>query len=146
MIDRVNERLVKWAEQCVGGLSRSGGSVLGAMIDCPPAASVRHRRRMVKDETGRRAALPSAHGVASRVCSQKVVALDSGVMDTSQAVAALPKDLREVVHVFYFEGGLAVEVRARKLSISRMTMYRRLEAAHVLIDSRLYGTELPKIS
>lgn len=146
MIERVNERLIEWAEQCAGGFHRPGGSILGAMIDCPPAASVRHKRRMVQDETGRRAAPESASGVATRTSAHRTIMVDPGVMDTSQAVASLPAELREVIHVFYFEGGLAVEVRARKLKMSRMTMYRRLDAAHVLIDAKLYGTELPKIS
>lgn len=146
MIERVNERLMAWAEQCVGGFSRPSGSILGAMIDCPPVASTRQRRRMIRDELGSRPAPESAHGTPTHVSAHRVVKVSDQVMDTSKAVASLPENLREVVNVFYFDGALAVEVRARKLKVSKKTLYRRLDAAHVLIDSKLYGTELPKIS
>ena len=162
MIDRIHERLCEWADQTMGGFGGGFGSPMGAMIDNRTAEYSRGKRKRVAqhvpvrvvDASGEHtvhrlrftAATETATGVQTRVARERTVAVNDSAMDTADAVATLPDDLRECVHVFYFDGDLAARVRAKKLCVSVATMYRRRDAAHVILDARLYGSDLPKVS
>lgn len=155
MIDRVHVRLVGWAEQCFGGLGFFSVSPLGALIDGGVAETIRHRRRRVVERsrvavvsgdvcgevyvTQSRAAQETALGSQSRVSKGECVRVSLPALEVDGAVAALPDDLREAVRVFYFDGSLALDVRAKRLGVSAKTMYRRIHKAHQLLDDRLYN-------
>lgn len=135
MIDRIDVLLSAWAELQRGDSVPGYASIAGAMIDNPPAIT---RRR------GKNSKNP-VHAVESRSKRQSEIKITDAQIETGQAVARLPEQLQEVVKVHYWYGDLAVEVRARKLRVSRMTMYRKLDAAHMILDHLLYGTDLPTL-
>lgn len=58
--------------------------------------------------------------------------------EIEQAVQALPEELRRVVHVFYLRLGTC-EAKARDLGCHRVTLYIRLDRAHVAIMDWLNG-------
>ncbi len=162
MIERITKRLNDWADAMAGGFSTGVGSQLGSMIDSRTAEFTSGKRRRVCDHTvvkisdaegerevvrkSFRPALETARGVQTVVSRHRRVDVDSMAMDVADAVANLPVNLQECVHIFYFDGGLALQVRAKKMNVSVKTMYRRLDTAHIILDSALYGSELPGIS
>lgn len=69
---------------------------------------------------------------------------DQAALLTDQAVAALPKELKQAVEMSYvYEGG--AELAARKLGVTRATLHRRLCHADIRIadwfDTRLKKNE-----
>lgn len=136
MIKHIDALLISWAEQTAGGVGVIGscGGFGGTAITRP------HKRHAVDhgDNCGPRLPELSARGCETRVAKRVTVSISTSAMDTERAVVALPAKLREAIEVFYKEGGLAVEVRAKKIGVSRATMYNRIREAHKLIDDLLY--------
>lgn len=135
MIKHIDALLISWAENMAGGYGAvgcCGGFSVGAVTRL-------HPRRVVRDEFGSRVAELTARGCETRVVNRVGVSVSGAAMDMDRAVSALPGPLRDAVRVFYFDGGLALAVRAKKLGISVATMYKRLGEAHLKIDEHLYG-------
>lgn len=149
MIERVHLRLCVWAEEVAGGLGASStGSVLGALIDGAASQTKLHKRkRVLFAETGELVdPVLSVEATATRARSCRAVGIRTSSMDVDEAILKLSRELVDVVKVFYFEGDLAAKVRANKLNISVATMYRRRDAAHVLLDAYLHGADAPRVS
>ncbi|MGH1371148.1 MAG: hypothetical protein ACRBBW_03875 [Cellvibrionaceae bacterium] len=141
MIDRVHLRLCVWAEDVVGGCGApSGGSLLGSVAITKP----HRRKRKLCPHTGE-LLLPqlTVEAKESRVSRHREVGIRTMAMEVDSAVLRLSDELQDVVRVFYFEGDLAAKVRAKRLGMSVATMYRRRDAAHVLLDAYLHGKSIP---
>ncbi|GAB3099787.1 hypothetical protein GCM10027217_18360 [Pseudomaricurvus hydrocarbonicus] len=153
MIERVHQRLCDWADEALGGYGSGGaGCVLGALVDNPVALTKLHRRkaRVIKrDRSGNIVELHvgglTAEGTQTRVNVSRQVLIDDAAMQVSEALRLLPDHLRDCVVTFYVRGDLQVRVKAQRLGVSVKTMYNRRDAAHVILDSVLYGADLPSV-
>lgn len=150
MIERVHLRLVVWAEELAGGSgygSSGGAGTLGQLVAAGYAQTRKHRRKRVKcPHTGALVFTAlTAEATETRRAAAPQIGIQLGTMEVGEAVAKLPDDLQEAVTVYYFDGGLAVDVRAKKLGVSGRTMRRRIHAAHVVLDSLLHGAQLPRV-
>lgn len=120
MIERINERLLLWAEQVTtAGFSGSMSPI---------------------------ARLITNGGVVTQPRGGSVVLMSLEACAVERAVLQLPLNLIEAVKMFYLRGNLSPHQRAKKLSCSVRTMYRRIDTAHVLLDAALYGAVLPRVS
>lgn len=137
MIKHIDALLISWAEQTAGGVGVIGscGGFGGTAITRP------HKRRAINhgDACGERLPELTARGCETRVTKRASVSMSTVALDVDRAVAALPGELKEAVRVFYKEGGLALKVRAARLGVSVVTMYKRISLAHLQVDSHLYG-------
>lgn len=135
MIDRIDVLLNAWAELQRGDSVPGYTSIAGAMVDNPPALTRRSGKK-VKNPV---------HAVESRSRRKSEIKITDAQIETGQAVSRLPKQLQEVVRVYYWFGDLAVESRARKLDVTSRTLYRKLDAAHLILDHILFDEELPDL-
>lgn len=150
MIERVNSRLVAWAEETKRGDGFWSSSCTLASLSPLTKMSRRKPKRIVRDDEGNIIQIvtgePTAYGKESSVPVQRKVTISDSILEVEQALSKLDVDYYEVVRIFYMDGDIALATRARRLSISVATMYRRIDAAHVILDSILYRSELPRVS
>lgn len=153
MIERVHVRLCDWADEALGGYGGfESACVLGSLVDGSVAMtrnSKGARRTIRHDGEGNivslRAGAVTAAGTETRVAPQRQVRIAAASMEVSEALAKLPEHLRAVVITFYVRGDLQARLKAEHMDVSVKTMYRRLDAAHVVLDSLLYGVDLPRV-
>lgn len=145
MIEKIHDRLCNWADQTCGGFGSASGSIFGAMIDNPPLAPAKTKRKKASDAYGSRDVIDTACGVETRSSRMARSGVEDSVLETEKAVSKLPSNLREVIGVFYFDGSMAATQRAKKLGLSPKTMYRRIDSAHVILEASLYELDLPRV-
>lgn len=119
MIDRVEKRLLIWADQVRGGVGGVGESPFGALL-----------------RNG---------GVFSPPGKGCIVPIDDGSMAVEEAVNKLPPVLRELV-VLRYQHDLTLQMCARRLRVRVATAIRYLDAAHVLLDVELFDAPGPKVA
>ncbi|WP_368457443.1 hypothetical protein [Microbulbifer sp. TYP-18] len=75
-----------------------------------------------------------------------VIPIDSDVLEVEEFVLALPRDLGDTVRLFYLPPYLTHDQAAKKLSISKSTLYRRIDGVHVLFNAEIFLGALPRVS
>lgn len=106
MIDRMNERLRRWADWASGGRYASGlGYARCAMSEWIPCGTVVNQTPDFNQEA----------------------------YETDKAVRLLPTELNLAVIAFYLKTGTA-EQRARDCRVSTKTMYVRVDQAHQRLE------------
>ena len=120
MISYIDARLVSWAEQVGRGgvYLRGQGSILGKLID--------------------------SGGVLVR-STGGAPCMDLQSEEMEKCVNQLPIDLRNVVMEFYLQFDSTHAQKAKALKVSHMTMYRRLNKAHTLIQAVLTSARLARV-
>ena len=150
MIERIHKLLERWAAEAREGW---GGPAQLRCVMGPAAETRPHRRKaqriernkqgvIVKLETGE----PTALGVASRLVRKSSPGMADDLYFLDAAINRLPREFIEVIQVFYLQGGMAIDERAKRLRVSRKTLYRRLDAAHSALADELEGCCYQKVS
>jgi hypothetical protein len=121
MISYIDARLVSWAEQVGRGgvYLRGQGSILGKLID--------------------------SGGVLVR-STGGAPCMDLQSEEIEKCVNQLPTDLRIVVLEFYLSFDSTPKQKAKALNLSRMTLYRRVDSAHNIIDGYLRSARVQRVS
>lgn len=129
----IHELLLSWSECCAG----TGGAPGCAGIRFDTAPAKLGSRRVIYNELGRHIAADTARGVETRVMRKETSRISDAVMMVDRAVAQLPEREKRAVKLYYFEGGLPLAVRAKKMGVTDRTARRWLESAHNLLGEAL---------
>lgn len=129
MIEYVDRLLVHWAQEFS---VRDGGISLGYSPGWSGGA--------LAEVSGNPDRAVTARGVASRPTRART-GVGKVAERVNQSVEALPEHLRKAVYTNYFESsGLKVNLKAKKLGVSRRCFYNYIDRAHELISRDLPDT------
>ncbi|WP_444883511.1 hypothetical protein [Microbulbifer sp. PSTR4-B] len=152
MIDRVEKRLLDWALQVIGSMARQYKSPMAAIMEngVNSSSSGQWTNEIRVSPITYRARRITANMRAGRGQGQRgkgpVVLIDEEPMEVEDAVRKLPEILRQVVKVQYLREGLSAKGKAKAAGVSVPTYYRHLDAAHVLLDVELFGSQGPRVA
>ncbi|QFT53528.1 hypothetical protein [Microbulbifer sp. THAF38] len=152
MIDRVEKRLLDWAVQVIGGMARQYKSPMAAILESgvksSPSGHWTNEIRVspVTHQAQRITANMRAGSGQGQRGKGPVVLIDEEPMEVEGAVRKLPEVLRQVVKVQYLREGLSAKGKAKAAGVSVPTYYRHLDAAHVLLDVELFGSQGPRVA
>lgn len=119
MIKDVDDRLTRWAQQVIDDNNQGGfGSSLIGLL-------------MVYG------------GILVRGTAPDNLPLDAEAHEMEQIIKKLDTYHRETIGVYYLKQDLSKEQKAKELHCSVPTLYRRLQAAHVLIEDELKKLRMP---
>ncbi|MEW5250579.1 hypothetical protein [Microbulbifer discodermiae] len=78
--------------------------------------------------------------------AEGTIPINSDVREVEQFVLKLPKDFGDTARLFYLPPYLTHDQAAKKLGVSKRTLYRRIDGIHILFYAELYRGPLPRVA